>query len=75
MLSFIYFGQAFEPANRKPSVKVLSLYDIPDKTIKVISTKYMNNMDPIKVAGDVSSSCQKLSKVPHLCGFLRCISA
>jgi len=40
VLSFIDDEQAFDSVDRRASAKVLSLYDIPDKYIKVISAVY-----------------------------------
>ena len=37
VLSFIDYEQALDSADRRASAKVLSLYGIPDKYIKVIS--------------------------------------
>ena len=40
VLSFIDYGQAFDSVDRRALAKVLSLYGIPDKYIKVISTVF-----------------------------------
>ena len=46
----------FNSVDRKALAKVLSLYNIPDKYIKVISTMYENNT--VTVGNEVSSwSC------------------
>ena len=42
-LSFINYEQAFDFVDRRALAKVLSLYGIPDKYIKVISAIYENN--------------------------------
>jgi hypothetical protein len=55
VLSFIDYEQAFYSVDRRALVKVLSLYGIPDKYIKVISAMYENNTASVKVGNEVSS--------------------
>ena len=43
------------PADRNTLVKVLSLYGIPDKQIKVISAMYKNNILKVKVGSEIFS--------------------
>ena len=61
VLSFIGYGQSFSFVHRRALAKVLSLYGIPDKYIKVISARYENNTAAVKVGNEVSSwFCIKL---------------
>ena len=55
VLSFIDYDQAFDSVDRRALAKVLSLYGIPDKYIKVISAIYENNTGAVKVGNEVSS--------------------
>ncbi|XP_065568765.1 uncharacterized protein LOC136032370 [Artemia franciscana] len=55
VLSFIEYEQAFDFVDRRALGKVLSLYGIPYKYIKVISAMYENNAAAIKVGNEVSS--------------------
>ena len=55
ILSFIDYGQAFDSVDRRALGKVLSLYGIPDKYIKVICAMYKNNTAAVKVGNEVSS--------------------
>ena len=49
VLSFIDYEQAFDSVDRRALVKVLFLYGIPDKYIKVICAMYENNTAAVKV--------------------------
>ena len=55
VLSFIDYKQAFDSVDRRALAKVLSLYCIPDKYIKVTSTMYENNTAAAIVGNEVSS--------------------
>ena len=55
VLSFIDYEQAFDSVDRRALAKVLSLYGIPEKYIKVISAMYENNTAAVKVGNEVSS--------------------
>ena len=55
VLSFIDYEQAFDSVDRRALAKVLSLYGIPDKYIKVISGMYENDTAAVKVGNEVSS--------------------
>ncbi|XP_065567297.1 uncharacterized protein LOC136031557 [Artemia franciscana] len=55
VLSFFDYEQAFDSADRRALAKVLSLYGIPDKYIKVIYAMYGNNTAAVKVGNEVSS--------------------
>ena len=53
-LSFVQYEQAFDSADRRALVKILSLYGIPGKCLKVISAAYENNTASVKVENEVS---------------------
>ena len=55
VLSSIDYEQAFDSVDRRALAKVLSLYGIPDKYIKVIRVIYENNTAAVKVGNEVSS--------------------
>ena len=55
VLSLIGYEQTFDSVDRRTLAKVLSLYGIPDKYIKVTSAMYENNTAAIKVGNEVSS--------------------
>jgi len=55
ILSFIDYEQAFDSVDRRALAKVLSLYGIPDKYIKVISAMYENNTAEFKVGNETSN--------------------
>ena len=55
VLSFIDYEQAFDSVYRIALAKVLSLYGIPEKYIKVICAMYENNTAAVQVGNDVSS--------------------
>ena len=55
VFSFIDYVQAFDFVDRRTLAKVLSLYGIPDKYIKVISARNENNTAAVKVRNEVSS--------------------
>ena len=55
ILSFIDYKQAFDSADRRALAKVLSLYGILDKYIKVTYAMYENNTAALKVGNEVSS--------------------
>ncbi|XP_065564326.1 uncharacterized protein LOC136029748 [Artemia franciscana] len=55
VLSFIDYEQAFDSADKKALNKVLSLYGIPNKYIKVISAMHMNGIFAVKVGNEVSN--------------------
>ena len=57
MFSFIDYEQVFNSFDKKDLAKVLSLYGIPDKYIKVISAIYENNTAAVKVGYEVNSWC------------------
>ena len=46
--SFIDYEQAFDSVDRRALGKVLSLYGIPEKYIKVICAIYENNIAAVK---------------------------
>ena len=54
VLSFTDYEQAFDSVDRR-ALKVLSLYGIPVKYIKVISTMYENNTAAVRVGNEVGS--------------------
>ena len=54
VLSFIDYEQVFDSNDRRALAKVLSLYGIPDKYMKVISTMYENNTATVKIGNEVS---------------------
>ena len=51
---FIDCMKVFDSAVRRALAKVLSLYSIPDKYIKVISVMYENNTSGVKIESEVS---------------------
>ena len=53
VLSFIDYEQAFDSVDRTALTKVLSLYGIPEKYIKVICAMYENNTAAVKVGNEV----------------------
>ena len=55
VLSFIDYEQAFDSVDRTALTKVLSLYGIPEKCIKVICAMYENNTAAVKVGNEVSN--------------------
>ena len=55
VLSFIDYEQAFDSVDRRALTKVLSLYGIPEKYIKVICAMYENNTAAVKVGNEVSN--------------------
>ena len=55
VLSFIDYEQALDSVDRRALAKVLSLYGIQDKYIKVISAMYENNTAEVKIRNEVSS--------------------
>ena len=54
-LNFIIFERVFNSVDRRVLAKVLFLYGIPGKYIKVISTMYKNNTASINIGNEVSS--------------------
>jgi hypothetical protein len=57
----------FNSVDRKALAKVLSLYGIPDKYIKVISAMSKNNTAAVKVGNEVSSCFFYKSRVKQGC--------
>ena len=55
VLNFIDYEQSFDSADRRDIAKVLSLYGIPDKSIKVISAMHQKNIAALKVGNEVIS--------------------
>ena len=55
VLSFIDYEQAFDSVDRRALAKVLSLYGIPEKYIKVICSMYENNTAAVKIGNDISN--------------------
>ena len=55
ILSFINYDQAFDSVDSKALAKILSLYGIPDKYIKVICVMYENNTAGVKVGNEVAN--------------------
>ena len=55
VLSFIDYKQAFDSVDRRTLTKVLLLYGIPEKYIKVICAMYKNNTAAFKVGNEVSN--------------------
>ena len=55
VLSFIDYEQAFDSVDRTALTKVLLLYDIPEKYIKVICAVYKNNNAAVEVGNEVSN--------------------
>ena len=47
--SFIYYERAVDSVDRRAFAKVLSLFSIPDKYIKLICAMYENNTAAVKV--------------------------
>ena len=74
VLSLRDYEQPFDFVDRRALAKVLSLYGIPDKHMRVISPMYENNAAVVKVGIEVNSwFCinQELSRAvfyPPLCG-------
>lgn len=54
-IGFIDYEQAFDSASRSALLKILPLYGIPDRYVRVISALYMNNMAAVKIEGEVSA--------------------
>ena len=67
VLSFIDYEQAFDFVDRRALAKVLSLYDMLDKNIKVISAMYENTTAVNKVGNEVSSCFRLKSGVMQGC--------
>ena len=67
VLSFINYKKALDSVDRKVIAKVLSLYGIPDKYIKVISAMYENNTADVKVGNEVSTWFRIISGVKLGC--------
>ena len=57
----------FDSVNRRAFAKVLSLYGIPDKYIKVVSAMYENNTVAVKVGNDVRTWLCIQSRVKQAC--------
>ena len=55
VLSFIDYEQAFDSVDRTALTKVMSLYGIHEKCIKVICAMYENNTAAVKVGNEVSN--------------------
>ena len=55
VLSFIDYEQAFDSVDRRALAKVLSLYGISEKCIKMICAMYENNTAAVKVGNGVSN--------------------
>ena len=55
VLSFIDYELAFDSVDRRALAKVLSIYGIPEKYIKVICAMYENNTAAVKVGNEVSN--------------------
>ena len=55
VLSFIDYEQAFDSVDRRALSKVLSLNNLPDKYIKVISALYEIKIAVVKVGNESSS--------------------
>ena len=55
VLSFVDYEQAFNSVDRRALAKVLSLYGIPEKYIKMIYAMYENNTAAVKAGNDVSN--------------------
>ena len=55
VLSFIDYELFFDSIDRRALAKVLFLYSIPDKYIKVIAAMYENNTAVVKVGNEVSN--------------------
>ena len=55
VLSLIDYEQAFDPVDKRTFAKVLFLYGIPDKYIKLINAMYENNTAAVTVGNEVSS--------------------
>ena len=55
ILSFIDYEQAFDSLDRRALAKVLSLYGISEKYIKVICPMYENNTAVFKVGNEASN--------------------
>ena len=55
ILSFMDYEQAFDSVDRRALAKVLSLYGILEKHIKVISAMHENNTAAVKVVNEVNN--------------------
>ena len=55
VFSFIHYEQAFDSVDRTAISKVLSLYGVQDKYIRLISAICENNIAAVKVGNEVSS--------------------
>ena len=66
-LSFIDYKQAFDSVDRRALAKILSLYSIPGKYMKVISTMYENSTAAVKEGNEVRSWFRIKSGVKHVC--------
>ena len=53
VLNFVNFEQVLDSVDRRALAKVLSLYGIPHKYIKVTSVMYENNTAAAKVGNEV----------------------
>ena len=67
VLSFIDYEQAFDSVDRRALSKVLSLYGIANKYIKVISAMYKNNAAAVKVGNEANSWFRIRSRVRQGC--------
>ena len=66
VLCFINYEQAFDFVDRRALAKILSLYGIPDKYIKMISAMSENNSAAVKVGNEVRTGFalnQELSRI------------
>ena len=75
VLSFIDYEKVADSADRRALAKVISLYDIPDKYIKVLSNIYENDAAAVKLGNEISSGFRMKSGLlswvvfyPHLYG-------
>ena len=55
VLSFNDYEQAFNSVRRRALAKVISLYSVQDKYIKLISAIYENDTAAVKVGNEVTS--------------------
>ena len=67
VLTFIDYGKAFGPADRRAFAKVLSSYGIQHKYVKGISDIYNNDIAVVKVGNEVSSGFCIKSGVEKAC--------
>ena len=67
VLCFTDCEQAFDSVERRALAKVLSLYDVPDKYIKVASAMYEDSIAAVKVGNEVSSWFRIKSGVKQGC--------